>query len=69
MSLDSNVPVLVRGEEDGFYYRGTVKEEIEVSDSCCVVVMGMGNRMGVQSTSSPHAPSEFSVAVLISAGA
>ncbi|XP_063188697.1 uncharacterized protein C11orf16 homolog [Chroicocephalus ridibundus] len=27
--LDSNVPVLVRGEQDGFYYRGTVKEEIE----------------------------------------
>ncbi|XP_021258001.1 uncharacterized protein C11orf16 homolog isoform X2 [Numida meleagris] len=27
--LDKNVPVLVRGERDGFYYRGTVKEEIE----------------------------------------
>ncbi|KAM4777792.1 uncharacterized protein C11orf16 homolog isoform 1-T1 [Cyanocitta cristata] len=27
--LDSNVPVLVRGEQDGFYYRGTVKEEME----------------------------------------
>ncbi|XP_062350424.1 uncharacterized protein C11orf16 homolog [Cinclus cinclus] len=26
---DSNVPVLARGEQDGFYYRGTVKEEIE----------------------------------------
>ncbi|XP_061856128.1 uncharacterized protein C11orf16 homolog [Colius striatus] len=29
LGLDSNVPVLVRGEQDGFYYRGTVKEEIE----------------------------------------
>ncbi|XP_075569419.1 uncharacterized protein C11orf16 homolog isoform X2 [Pelecanus crispus] len=29
VGLDSNVPVLVRGEQDGFYYRGTVKEEIE----------------------------------------
>ncbi|XP_069659901.1 uncharacterized protein C11orf16 homolog [Haliaeetus albicilla] len=29
VSLDSNVPVLVRGETDGFYYRGTVKEEIK----------------------------------------
>ncbi|XP_072194927.1 uncharacterized protein C11orf16 homolog [Excalfactoria chinensis] len=27
--LDKNVPVLVRGEHDGFYYRGTVKEEME----------------------------------------
>ncbi|XP_053924945.1 uncharacterized protein C11orf16 homolog [Cuculus canorus] len=27
--LDSNVPVLVRGEQDGFYYQGTVKQEIE----------------------------------------
>ncbi|KFV01340.1 Uncharacterized protein C11orf16, partial [Tauraco erythrolophus] len=27
--LDRNVPVLVRGEQDGFYYRGTVKEEVE----------------------------------------
>ncbi|XP_035184580.1 uncharacterized protein C11orf16 homolog isoform X3 [Oxyura jamaicensis] len=27
--LDRNVPVLVRGEQDGFYYRGTVKEEME----------------------------------------
>ncbi|KAM6274477.1 uncharacterized protein C11orf16 homolog [Porphyrio hochstetteri] len=29
VSLDSNVPVLVRGEQDGFYYHGTVKEEVE----------------------------------------
>ncbi|XP_062475810.1 uncharacterized protein C11orf16 homolog [Pezoporus occidentalis] len=29
MGLDSNIPVLVRGEQDGFYYRGTVKEEVE----------------------------------------
>ncbi|KAM6256283.1 uncharacterized protein C11orf16 homolog [Spheniscus humboldti] len=29
VGLDSNVPVLVRGGQDGFYYRGTVKEEIE----------------------------------------
>ncbi|XP_035746855.1 uncharacterized protein C11orf16 homolog isoform X2 [Egretta garzetta] len=29
VGIDSNVPVLVRGEQDGFYYRGTVKEEIE----------------------------------------
>ncbi|KFV99788.1 Uncharacterized protein C11orf16, partial [Fulmarus glacialis] len=29
VGLDSNVPVLVRGKQDGFYYRGTVKEEIE----------------------------------------
>ncbi|KAK2535734.1 hypothetical protein Q9233_003460 [Columba guinea] len=29
VGLDSNVPVLVRGEQDGFYYRGTVKEETE----------------------------------------
>ncbi|KFQ78633.1 Uncharacterized protein C11orf16, partial [Phoenicopterus ruber ruber] len=29
VGLDSSVPVLVRGERDGFYYRGTVKEEIE----------------------------------------
>ncbi|XP_027740304.1 uncharacterized protein C11orf16 homolog isoform X1 [Empidonax traillii] len=29
MCIDSNVPVLVRREQDGFYYRGTVKEEIE----------------------------------------
>ncbi|KFZ46247.1 Uncharacterized protein C11orf16, partial [Antrostomus carolinensis] len=29
VGLDSNVPVLVRGEQDGFYYRGTVKEELE----------------------------------------
>ncbi|KAM9266626.1 uncharacterized protein C11orf16 homolog [Cariama cristata] len=29
LGLDNNVPVLVRGERDGFYYRGTVKEEIE----------------------------------------
>lgn len=42
--IDSNVPVLVRGEQDGFYYRGTVKEEIEVSDGCCVVAEGMCNR-------------------------
>ncbi|KFZ69560.1 Uncharacterized protein C11orf16, partial [Podiceps cristatus] len=27
--LDSNVPVLARGERDGFYYRGTVKGEVE----------------------------------------
>ncbi|XP_040529307.1 uncharacterized protein C11orf16 homolog isoform X3 [Gallus gallus] len=27
--LAKNVPVLVRGEHDGFYYRGTVKEEME----------------------------------------
>ncbi|XP_039563676.1 LOW QUALITY PROTEIN: uncharacterized protein C11orf16 homolog [Passer montanus] len=26
---DCNVPVLARGEQDGFYYPGTVKEEIE----------------------------------------
>uniref|UniRef100_A0A8D2QJP7 DUF4537 domain-containing protein n=1 Tax=Zonotrichia albicollis TaxID=44394 RepID=A0A8D2QJP7_ZONAL len=26
---DSNVPVLARGEQDGFYYPGRVKEEIE----------------------------------------
>ncbi|KAL2310207.1 hypothetical protein Nmel_006454 [Mimus melanotis] len=26
---DSNVPVLARGEQDGFYYHGTVKEEME----------------------------------------
>ncbi|XP_014731829.1 PREDICTED: uncharacterized protein C11orf16 homolog [Sturnus vulgaris] len=26
---DSSVPVLARGEQDGFYYQGTVKEEIE----------------------------------------
>lgn len=43
MGLDTNVPVLVRGEQDGFYYRGTVKEEIEVSGSCCAVVVGMCN--------------------------
>ncbi|XP_061236138.1 LOW QUALITY PROTEIN: uncharacterized protein C11orf16 homolog [Neopsephotus bourkii] len=29
VGLDSNVPVLVRREQDGFYYRGTVKEEVE----------------------------------------
>ncbi|XP_075611212.1 LOW QUALITY PROTEIN: uncharacterized protein C11orf16 homolog [Balearica regulorum gibbericeps] len=29
VGLGCNVPVLVRGEQDGFYYRGTVKEEIE----------------------------------------
>uniref|UniRef100_A0A672UP92 Chromosome 11 open reading frame 16 n=1 Tax=Strigops habroptila TaxID=2489341 RepID=A0A672UP92_STRHB len=29
VALDSNIPVLVRGEQDGFYYRGTVKEEIK----------------------------------------
>ncbi|KAK4822846.1 hypothetical protein QYF61_020646 [Mycteria americana] len=29
VGLDSNVPVLVRREKDGFYYHGTVKEEIE----------------------------------------
>ncbi|KAM6322042.1 uncharacterized protein C11orf16 homolog [Podargus strigoides] len=29
VGLDSNVPVLVRGEQDGFYYRGTVREETE----------------------------------------
>ncbi|KAM9014727.1 uncharacterized protein C11orf16 homolog isoform 2-T2 [Ara ararauna] len=29
VGLDSNIPVLVRGEQDGFYYRGTVKEEVE----------------------------------------
>ncbi|KFV50223.1 Uncharacterized protein C11orf16, partial [Gavia stellata] len=29
VGLDSNLPVLVRREQDGFYYRGTVKEEIE----------------------------------------
>ncbi|KFQ30038.1 Uncharacterized protein C11orf16, partial [Merops nubicus] len=29
VGLGSNAPVLVRGGEDGFYYRGTVKEEIE----------------------------------------
>uniref|UniRef100_G1N3R7 DUF4537 domain-containing protein n=1 Tax=Meleagris gallopavo TaxID=9103 RepID=G1N3R7_MELGA len=27
--LAKNVPVLVRGEHDGFYYHGTVKEEME----------------------------------------
>lgn len=37
--LAKNVPVLVRGEHDGFYYRGTVKEEVEVSNSLCAVVM------------------------------
>lgn len=40
MGLGSNVPVLVRGEQDGFYYRGTIKEGAEVSDSCCAVVTG-----------------------------
>lgn len=34
------MPVLARGEQDGFYYPGTVKEEIEVSDGCCVVAGG-----------------------------
>ncbi|KAM6308960.1 uncharacterized protein C11orf16 homolog [Aegotheles albertisi] len=29
VGLDSNIPVLVRGEQDGFYYRGTVKEGLE----------------------------------------
>ncbi|KFP77827.1 Uncharacterized protein C11orf16, partial [Apaloderma vittatum] len=29
VGLESNTPVLVRGEQDGFYYHGTVKEEIE----------------------------------------
>ncbi|KFQ49238.1 Uncharacterized protein C11orf16, partial [Nestor notabilis] len=29
VALDSNIPVLVRGEQDGFYYHGTVKEELE----------------------------------------
>ncbi|XP_068004136.1 uncharacterized protein C11orf16 homolog [Melanerpes formicivorus] len=29
VGLGSNVPVLVRGEQDGFYYRGTIKEEKE----------------------------------------
>ncbi|XP_075282724.1 uncharacterized protein C11orf16 homolog isoform X2 [Opisthocomus hoazin] len=29
VGLDSNIPVLVRGEQDGFYYHGTVKEESE----------------------------------------
>ncbi|KAM6408298.1 uncharacterized protein C11orf16 homolog [Rhynochetos jubatus] len=29
VGLDSNVPVLMRGEQDGFYYRGTVKEHIK----------------------------------------
>lgn len=29
----------MRRERDGFYYRGTVKEEIEVSDSCGAAVM------------------------------
>ncbi|KAJ7402527.1 hypothetical protein BTVI_85501 [Pitangus sulphuratus] len=29
MYIGSNVPVLVRREQDGFYYHGTVKEEIE----------------------------------------
>lgn len=46
---DINVPVLARGEQDGFYYRGTVKEEIEVSDGCCVVAGGMSSHR-----SSPH---------------
>ncbi|XP_026706432.1 uncharacterized protein C11orf16 homolog [Athene cunicularia] len=32
VSLDSNIPVLVRGEQDGFYYEGTVKEEIEENE-------------------------------------
>lgn len=45
VGLDSNVPVLVRGGQDGFYYRGTVKEEIEVSDGFCAIVMGMCNRV------------------------
>lgn len=40
--LAKNVPVLVRGEHDGFYYRGTVKEEMEVSNSLCVVVIWVG---------------------------
>ncbi|XP_055578625.1 uncharacterized protein C11orf16 homolog [Falco cherrug] len=29
VGLDSNTPVLARGEQDGFYYHGTVKEELE----------------------------------------
>ncbi|KAM6115154.1 uncharacterized protein C11orf16 homolog [Pterocles gutturalis] len=29
VGLDSNVPVLARGDQDGFYYLGTVKEESE----------------------------------------
>ncbi|KFU87097.1 Uncharacterized protein C11orf16, partial [Chaetura pelagica] len=29
VGLGSNVPVLVRREQDGFYYHGTIKEEIE----------------------------------------
>lgn len=40
--LAKNVPVLVRGEHDGFYYHGTVKEEMEVSNSLCAVVMRVG---------------------------
>ncbi|XP_009956254.1 PREDICTED: uncharacterized protein C11orf16 homolog, partial [Leptosomus discolor] len=32
VGLDSDVAVLVRGEQDGFYYRGTVKEEIEENE-------------------------------------
>lgn len=41
---DSNVPVLARGEQDGFYYPGTVKEGIEVSDGCYVIAGSMCNR-------------------------
>lgn len=44
---DSNVPVLVRGEQDGFYYQGTVKGELEVSDGCRVT------------GSNPHTPPEL----------
>lgn len=50
--LDKNVPVLVRRERDGFYYRGTVKEEIEVSDSCSHV--GVCNRVCVVRVKSVH---------------
>lgn len=50
--LEKNVPVLVRRERDGFYYRGTVKEEIEVSDSCSHA--GVCNRVCVVRVKSVH---------------
>lgn len=58
--------MLVRGERDGFYYRGTVKEETEVSDGCCVVVMGLCRVSGPPAVLTPP---ECCAAVLISAGA
>ena len=45
VGLDSNIPVLVRGEQDGFYYHGTVKEESEVSACCCAVAAGVCDRV------------------------